>query len=74
MNDDIHFAYNVLTKVLCDRPYVQHEFWGTRRGFKPDPILGSLEFIIDGGLSKFNQAEYKTHLPKNHLIRMCPQE
>jgi len=48
MNDDIHFAYDVLTKVLCGTPYVQHEFWGTRRGFNPDPILGSLEFVIDG--------------------------
>jgi len=48
MNDDIHFAYNVLTKVLCDKPYTQLEFWGTRRGFNPDPILSSSEFIIDG--------------------------
>jgi hypothetical protein len=48
MNDDTHFAYNVLAQALCDRPYIQHEHWGTRRGFKLDPILGTPEFIIDG--------------------------
>ena len=45
--DDDH-AYQLLYNAFGDTPYVQHEFWGTRRGFKPDPILGILEFIIDG--------------------------
>lgn len=44
MNDDIHFAYNVLAQAFCNKPYIQHEFWGISRGFKPNPIL---EFIID---------------------------
>ena len=63
MNDDIHFAYNVLTKVLCDKPYIQHEFWGTRRGFKPDAILGSLDFVIDGVPNQVRTGDKGTTIP-----------
>jgi hypothetical protein len=50
-NDDKHFAYNVLAQVLCDKPYIQQEFWGTCRGFKPDSILRSEEVVNDEGIT-----------------------
>jgi hypothetical protein len=62
-NDDKHFAYNVLAQVLCDKPYVQHEFWGTRRGFILDPILGSLKFIIDGVPNQVRTGDERPTIP-----------
>ena len=62
-NDDNHFAYNVLAKELCNAPYIQHEFWGTRRGFTPDSILGSPDFIVDGVPNQVRTGDEGTTIP-----------
>ena len=46
-NEDQHFSYNILARVLCTEPYVQREHWGTHRGFDLDPILGEAVFVKD---------------------------
>jgi len=58
MNDDTHFAYNVLAQALCDRPYIQHEHWSTQRGFKLDLMLASPEYIESGAPNQI-QADNK---------------
>ena len=60
--DDDH-AYQLLYKAFGDTPYVQHEFWGTRRGFNLDSILSSPEFIIDGVPNQVRTGDEGTTIP-----------
>ena len=62
-NEDVHFSYNILARVLCTEPYVQREHWSTDRGFKLDPILGESEFVEDGVPNQVRTGDEGTTIP-----------
>ena len=62
-NDDIHFAYHVLTRALCTQPYAQTEFWCVPSKFTPDPILGAPEFVKDGVPNQVRTGDKGTTIP-----------
>lgn len=62
-NDDIHFAYHVLARALCDKPYTQTAFWCLPSEFKTDPILGKPDFTVDGVPNQVRTGDEGTTIP-----------
>ena len=65
-------AYRILLKAFGDTPYVQHEYWGTHRDFKLDPILSNPEYSEIGRSNQARIGDDGTTIPSVSVTLQAP--